>query len=312
MKHEINDCRPSSLNHLIGNERVKSQVRVALDASFQDGTRFPHSLLCGNAGLGKSTLANVIAQEMATPFQEVLGQTLKNSAELVAVLLQATEKSIVHIDECHELPRPIQTQLYMCLDQRLLIIPGGGSVQNIPLENFTLLLSTTDEHRILAPLLSRMRLQLHLEFYTESDLEKIVATRARELGWELDDAVPQLIATRAKSMARQALSILDSSRRTCRAEAGSVITQEHLSQACENDGIDSGGLVNRERKYLRLLIEKPTRVNVLASSLGCPAKTLETHVEPTLIRLGWITKDEQGRRCITEKAIRHLKEVGDE
>jgi len=91
-----------------------------------------------------------------------------------------------------------------------------------------------------------------------------------------------------------------------------VITQEHLFQACEIDGIDSGGLDSRERKYLRLLIEKPTRVNVLASSLGCPAKTLDTHIEPTLIRLGWITKDEQGRRCITAKAISHLKEVGDE
>jgi Holliday junction DNA helicase RuvB len=297
---------------LIGNERVKNQVRVALDAGFQDSTRFPHAVLCGDAGLGKSTLAYVISQEMATPFHEVLGQNLQKPADLVAVLLKATDKSIVHIDECHELPRQIQTQLYICLDQRRLMLPSSGSVSSIPLEDFTLLLSTTDEHRILAPLLSRMRLKFHLEFFTYKQLERVVATRAKQQEWALDDAILPLIATRARGTARKALDILQSGRRMCRSEAETVITEEHLRRACEIDGIDSVGLDRRDRQYLRLLIEKPTRVNVLASSLGCPAKTLETHLEPSLIRLGWLTKDEQGRRCITGKAISHLKEVGDE
>ena len=313
MRQEINESTPSSLNHLIGNERVKNQVRVALDAGFQDGTRFPHAVLCGDAGLGKSTLAYVISQEMASPFQEVLGQNLQKPADLVAVLLKATDKSIVHIDECHELPRQIQTQLYICLDQRRLMLPSSGSVSSIPLEDFTLLLSTTDEHRILPPLLSRMRLKFHLEFFTDIELERVVATRCRQLEWKVDDAILPLIATRARGTPRKALAILQSGRRMCRSEAETVITEEHLRRACEIDGgIDSVGMDRRDRQFLRLLIEKPKRVNVLASSLGCPAKTLETHLEPSLIRLGWLTKDEQGRRCITGKAISHLKEVGDE
>ncbi len=312
MHTEVNGVRPSSLNHLVGNKAVIRQVRVALDAAQQDGVRFPHAALLGSPGLGKSTLASVIAQEMAAPFHEVLGQNLQKPADLAALLLQARDKSVVHVDEVHELPKQIQTLLYICLDQRVLKIPGGGSVESIPLADFTLLLSTTDEYSLLPPLLSRMKLSLHLEYYTEHDLQKIVATRARELDWRLDESILPLIAARSRSTARRALNLLQSSRRVCRAEGEDFITREHCETACEIDGIDSGGLEKRDRQYLRLLVEKPTKVNVLSSGLGTPVKTLSTHIEPPLIRLGWLTKDEQGRRCLTEKARRHLQEVGDE
>ncbi len=311
MHTEVNGVRPSSLNHLVGNQRVIRQVRVALDAAQQDGVRFCHAALLGSPGLGKSTLASVIAQEMAAPFQEVLGQNLQKPADLAALLLQARDKSVVHVDEAHELPKSIQTLLYLCIDQRVLKIPGGGAVESIPLADFTLLLSTTDEFGLLSPLLSRTK-SFFMEYYKDQDLQKIVATRGRELEWRLDEAILPLIAARSRSTARRALNILQSSRRVCRAEGEDFITREHFEAACEIDGIDSGGLEKRDRLYLRLLLEKPMKVNVLSSSTGTPVKTLSTHIEPPLIRLGWLTKDEQGRRCLTEKARRHLQEVGDE
>jgi Holliday junction DNA helicase RuvB len=268
--------------------------------------------MLGGPGLGKSTLASVIAQEMASPFIEVLGQNLQKPADLTALLIPATDRAVVHIDEAHELPRNIQTLLFICLDQRILRVPGGGMVESIPLQDFTLIISTTDEYSLLPPLLSRMKLLLHLDFYSEPDLQRITATRARALGWELDADILPLIAARSRSIARRSLNLLESSRRICRAEAATVITMEHFEAACRIDGIDAGGLERRDRKYLRLLLEKPTKVNVLASSLGIPAKTLQTHIEPPLIRLGWLSKDEQGRRCITDKARKHLSEVGNE
>lgn len=312
MPTEINEVRPSSLNHLVGNKRVVSQVRTALDASFQDSVRFPHTAIWGSAGLGKSTIASLIAQEQAVPFHEVLGQNLQKPADLADLLLKATDKSVVFVDECHELPKKmIQTSLYTCLDQRVLKIQGGKSIHSLPLNDFTLILATTDEYSILPPLASRMRLTLTLDFYTEEDIEQIIATRARALTWNIDEKILPLIAKRSRSTARRALNILQSSHRTCRAEGENVITVQHLEKACKEDGIDSEGLEKRDRDYLRFLIEKPLKVNVLSSLLSTPVKTLSTHIEPPLIRLGWLTKDDTGRRCLTEKSRTHLKETND-
>ena len=312
MYTEVSQVRPTSLNHLVGNRAVVNQVRVAIDAAQQDSHRMVHAAMLGGPGLGKSLLASVIADELASSFIQILGQNLQRPADLSALLLKATSRCVVHIDEAHELPKQIQTALYMALDQRVLKLPGGEGVQNLPLEDFTLLLSTTDEYALLPPLVSRMKLLLHFEFYSEADLERIVETRAKALHWEMDSTVLPGIASRSRSIARRALNILESSRRICRAEGESLITLEHLEKACRIDGIDAGGLERRDRQYLRLLVDRPKKVNVLASSLGIPMKTLNTHIEPPLIRLGWLTKDEQGRRCITERTRTHLKEVGDE
>ena len=151
--NEVNDVRPSSLSHIVGQDSVKAQVAVALDAAFADNRSFDHALLVGPPGLGKSALANVIAQEMATEFHEVLGQSISSPADLNALLLNAQDKDVVHIDEAHELRKDYQTALYLALDKRTVFINGGKSntPQGIPLANFTLLLSTTDEYCLLQP-----------------------------------------------------------------------------------------------------------------------------------------------------------------
>jgi Holliday junction DNA helicase RuvB len=303
---EINDVQPTSLSHLIGNAGVTAQVKVAMDAAFEDNHRFPHALMVGPPGMGKSTLASVVAQEMAVPFHEVLGQNLRTPGDLNSLLLQAQDKAIVHIDEVHEASTAIQTALYMALDKRQIMVRGGSTITALPINDFTLLLSTTEEHDILQPLRDRMRLTLRFAFYSELDLYQVIATRAKGLNWDIDSVIPSLIASRGRGTPRIALKLLQAARRCCRAAGESLITVAHLRQACELEGIDSLGLGFLEQQYLKLLVDGPRRVNVIASALGVPATTLTSVQEPFLIRQGLIDKDDVSRRYLTSKGREHL------
>ena len=209
---EINDVAPSSLSHLIGQRGVIDQVKVALDAAQMDGKKFDHSLLVGPPGMGKSALAAVIAQEMATDFHEVLGQSIKNGADLNTLLLSAKDRDVVHIDECHELQKIFQTALYLAVDKRKLIIQGGKTPMSVPLADFTLLLSTTDEFGLLQPCRERMKLLLRFEFYSESELIEVLRHRSRALRWTVEETVFPEITKRAKGTPRLALRLLQSAR----------------------------------------------------------------------------------------------------
>ena len=192
--NDVNNVAPSSLCHIIGQRVVVDQVRVALDAAFEDGRKMDSALLVGPPGCGKSALARVIAAEMATELHETLGQSITSPADLNALLLAASEKAVVHIDECHELRREYQTALYLAIDQRKLFLSGGKSVQSLPIADFTLLLSTTDEYSLLQPLRDRMRLLLRFEFYSGEELTTVLKHRAKCLQWSVDEQVLPLIA----------------------------------------------------------------------------------------------------------------------
>lgn len=303
---DFNSVQPTSLSHLIGNKGVIEQVAVALDAAFQDDRPFDHSLLIGPPGMGKSSLASVISCEMAAPYLEVLGQNLRTAADLNNLLLQAEDKGIVHIDEIHEAPQAIQTALYMAMDKRLIMVRVGSAITTLPLNDFTLLLSTTEEHDLLQPLRDRMRLTLRFDFLSEEELCRVVELRAKALGWDHDPSVVPLIAARGKGTPRLALRLLQAAYRTCRAAGESTISLGHLEHACRLEGCDTLGLGFLEQKYLRLLLDGPRRVNVLASALGVPRKTLATVTETFLIRAGLIDKDDQSRRVLTPKGREHI------
>ena len=191
---DISDFKPTSLSHLIGQRKVIDQVVVALDAAQQDSKRFDHAMLTGPPGLGKSALAYVIAQEMATGFCEILGQSLNSLADLNAVLLSAKHRDVVFIDECHEIRREFQTTLYRVLDTQCVSVKTNGPPQPIPVANFTLLLATTDEFCLLQPLRDRMRLVLRLDFLSAPELIVVVQQRCRALGWDVDESVLPEIA----------------------------------------------------------------------------------------------------------------------
>jgi len=304
---ETVDAQPQSISQLCGQTGVIDQVLVALDAAQMDGKKFDDSLLVGPPGCGKSQVASVIANEMAEDFHEVLGQSLSSLADLNALLLQAKDRSVVHIDECHELDKSIQTALYLALDKRKLLIGGKGKTpQGIPIANFTLLLSTTDEYCLLQPLRDRMKLTLRFQFYSDAELAKLTYRRAVALGWDVCElALPQ-IAKRGRGTPRIALRLLESCRRVARSLGDDTITMEHLSKACSLEGIDDAGLGPTEQQYLSILGEGASRLNVIASRLGLPTRTVSQVTESFLIRSGFIEKDDQGRRQLTAFGRDHL------
>jgi Holliday junction DNA helicase RuvB len=304
---DINDCKPTSLRHLIGQRNVIEQVEVALDAAQQDTKKFDHALMVGPPGLGKSAIANVIAEEMATGFHEVLGQSLNSPAEFNALLLSAGDRDIVFIDETHEMKKDFQTALYLALDkQKLFVRTGNGKPQGIPIADFTLLLATTDEYCLLQPLRDRMKMVLRYEFYSDEELQQVAQNRCNALGWNVDGEVFPQIAQRSRGVPRLALRLLQSSRRVARSVGESTITMEHLERACGMEQIDALGLGPSEQSYLRILTNGPTRLNVISTMLGLPTRTVSQVVEALLIRAGLVTKDKNGLRELTVEGREHV------
>ena len=254
----------------------------------------------------RAAVARIIAAEMATDFHEVLGQSIASPSDLNAVLLQAKDKSVVHIDEAHQLRKEYQTGLFLAIDQRKLILSGGKQIESLPIADFTLLLSTTDEYCLLQPLRDRMRLILRFEFYSEDELTIVLRHRAKCLRWEIHDELLPLIARKARGTPRIALRLLQSCYRVCRSLGESTITMEHLQRACSLEQIDELGLGPNEQKYLSILGSGPQRVNVIGSLLGLPARTISHVVEPFLLRSGLIVKDDGGRRQLTLAGHEHL------
>jgi Holliday junction DNA helicase RuvB len=307
---DINDMAPTSINHIVGQRGVVEQVKVALDAAQQDGRRFDHALLVGGAGLGKTQIASLVGREMGTDYHELLGQSITSVADLNAVLLAAGERAVVFVDEAHEMEKALQTSLYLALDKRRVIVPGsrrGTTPVSIPVADFSLLLATTDEYRLLQPLRDRMRLLLRFEPYTVEELVQILRHRLRALGWGFEEDVLPEVARRSRGVPRLALRLAQAAHRVARSEAESVITLADLERACLLEGTDSLGLGPTEQQYLAVLLEGPTRLNVLASRLGLPSRTVAEVCEPFLVRAGLVVKDDQGRRQITAEGRDHLR-----
>jgi Holliday junction DNA helicase RuvB len=305
---EINSVAPTSLAHLIGQESVVRQVEVAIDAAQQDGRKFDHALMVGPPGLGKSALAAVIASEMAADFYEVLGQSLNKPAELNSLLLAANNRDVVFVDECHEMKKEMQTALYLALDkEKLFVRSGSGPPMGIPIASFTLLLATTDEYRLLQPLRDRMKLVLRCEFYSDEELVIILRHRSRGLRWLVEEAAFPEIAQRGRGTPRLALRLLQSCQRVARSLGETTITMDHLRRACELEQIDSLGLGTTETAYLRILAGGPARLNVIASILNLPPRTISQVTEAFLIRAGLIVKDQHGLRELTVKGREHLE-----
>jgi Holliday junction DNA helicase RuvB len=234
---------------------------------------------------------------MAGDFTEVLGQPITSPADLNALLLSATPRAVLHVDEAQELDRRFQVALYLALDERKVLLQGGRSrrgPQSIPVADFTARLSTTDEHALLQPLRDRCRLVLRFGFYREADLTTLLWQRSRALRWPVDEGVFPRIAGRSRGTPRLALRLLQACRRVSRAEGAAEITLGHCHRAGQLEPLDALGLGPVERDYLRTVPEGSNRLNVLASRLGLPARTVSGVVEAFLLRAGLIVKDDGG------------------
>jgi len=305
---DVNDARPSALGHLVGMATIIEQVRVGIDSAFADNQKFPSTLMVSPPGCGKTELCHVIAQEMAVELHYALGVSLNNVADLNGLLLAAkNDKDIIYIDEADNLK--LQVPLYLALDQRKIILSGGNagrSPMSVPLADFTLLLSTNFEENLLPALRDRMKMVLYLPFYSEDELTEILARRCRALNWPIEQEVLPMIAQRSKGTPRQALRLVSAARRVARSEGDSTVTTQHLLRAFDLEGLDNLGLTRVEQQYLRVLAEGDSRLNVIASRLGLPVRTVSQVTEQFLLRANLICKDQQSRRQLTAHGWEHL------
>ncbi|WP_166831583.1 AAA family ATPase [Thalassoroseus pseudoceratinae] len=310
---ELREVRPSSFSHVIGQDHVKQALQIAVDAHFHEGASKPLEdiLLCGPPGLGKTALVSVLADELGcdSNFTEVLAQSITNTAELNSALL-GVSKGILFLDEIHLLNSAHQTALLRILERRCIEISNGKTVTSLPLAPFCLVGATTNPEGLVAPLVDRFRLVLHLDFYDEIQLAKIVQQRCHALRWEYDPELLPEIAKCARQTPRIAIRLLGAARRVAVAQGANRVEVGHLLYACRIERISSRGLDNFQQKYLRLLGTSSQRLNVLASMLGVTsAKVVTATIEPFLLRSAFVVKTDNGLRQLSQAGRDHLAEI---
>jgi Holliday junction DNA helicase RuvB len=310
-RDDANAAIPPTLSHVIGQRQVVEKLRIAVEAAWADSAPLDHVLLTGPAGVGKSMIAKVIAREMATEVHEAMGQSLLSPQAVNGLLLGASSpNAIVFIDEIHEAMPMSQTALFRALDEGAVFLKEAysDSVTKINLVPFTLVLATTDPQRLLPPLRDRMRLICQLSRYSIDDLAALLRQKTGQCGWQVEESALRQIAQRGMGTPRLALRLLQSARRTARADGATTITQAHVERTFAVEEVDSLGLGPDEQRYLRLLGEAggPVRLNVLASRLGQPVDAVARVVESNLVWLGLIDRSDLGR-ALTARGIEHVR-----
>ena len=305
---------PPTLSHVLGQKRAVQQLQVALSAHFNDRAAtteeiaFPHVLLVGPPGVGKSLLSQIISAELGSKLIEELGQNISTPGHLHGLMMLAEPGGVVFVDEIHETVPNVQTTLYRCLEERRLFL--GGERGSVELPPFTFIGATTDEFALTKPLRDRFKIVLRLQHYSEAEIAELIMQRTTRLGWGISDEAIATIAARGRGTPRIAVRLLEATRRTARAEDASTITAQHVTQMCQTEGYDALGLDCVERRYLDILREAqgPVRLNVFGTLLGLPRRTIEAVVESDLIRLGLVSKTDQGR-MLTAVGVKHLSET---
>lgn len=305
--------RPRTLDEFIGQEELKANLKVFITAARQRGEVLDHVLLHGPPGLGKTTLAQILAAEMGLEIRLTSGPAFTSPAELIALLSEQTDRRAIFVDEIHRLSRVLEEHLYPAMeDWRIeLIIDKGPNARhfNLQLEPFTLLGATTRAGLITSALRSRFGIVCHLDFYPPSDLAIIVTRSAGILGIVIDEEGALEIARRSRGTPRAANRLLRRVRDFAQVSGSPVVTREVADSGLARLGVDKLGLENLDRRYLRLIMEHfaggPVGIQNLAVSLGEELDTLEDVVEPFLIQAGLLKRTPRGRE-VTPRAWGHL------
>lgn len=300
----------ASLSHVVGQQRAVTVLRTALDAYWHDRSKnggegaFPHLLMCGPGGTGKTLLTELIAKELCTECHIELAQNIGGIGQMQGLLMMLEPEHILLIDEIHELSETVQVSLYRAIEERKLFLGGNRKPVNLP--PFTLIGATTDEYLLTTSMRDRFKILLRLEHYSNDEMLLLISQRAVRLGWQIDLKSMGELANRSRGVPRLAVRLLDSAKRVASSKGCDVIEQAHVEEMLSIEGVDALGFDPVEQRYLRLLKEHqgPIRLNVIATHLGLPKQTIEMF-ERDFIRLGLITKCDKGR-SLTPLGIEHL------
>lgn len=307
--------RPTNFAEYIGQERLKKNLKIAIAAvkKRNDGTTLDHVLLYGPPGLGKTTMANVIAHELGSNLSVTSGPAIERAGDLASILTNLQNGDVLFIDEIHRLRRAVEEILYSAMeDYKLDIVIGKGPAARsvrLDLPHFTVIGATTRTGSLAGPLRDRFGITHRLEYYNESEIGQIIARTANILGTEISEEATATLAARSRLTPRIANRLMKRVRDFADVHGDGSVSLEIATKALNLMEIDSLGLDPADRNMLQLMLDnygnRPVGLTTIAALTGDEATTIEDYYEPFLIQLGFIEKTPRGR-IVTEKAERHL------
>ncbi|MEI7419316.1 MAG: Holliday junction branch migration DNA helicase RuvB [Actinomycetes bacterium] len=305
--------RPQSLNEFIGQTKVREQIQLLIDAAALQQRTADHILLAGPPGLGKTTLAMIVAQESKRTLRMTSGPAIQHAGDLAAVLSSLSSGEVLFIDEIHRMSRSAEEMLYLAMeDFRVDVMVGkgaGATSISLDLDPFTLVGATTRSGLLPNPLRDRFGFTANLDFYSDEELEQVVARAANLMQLSIQKDSVALIAARSRGTPRIANRLLRRVRDFALVNSGGVVSQSSVQSALELYEVDEMGLDRLDRAVLETLIikfeGKPVGLSTLSVAIGEEADTIETVVEPYLLRTGLIARTSRGRQA-TAAAYKHL------
>ena len=306
--------RPTNFDEYIGQTEVKENVKVFVKAALLRDKTLDHVLLYGPPGLGKTTLAHIIANELGVDIKTANGPTIEKTGDLAAILSSLEPRDVLFIDEIHRMPRYIEEVLYSAMEdyQLDIIIGNEGQTRNIKIDlpPFTLIGATTRAGDLSSPLRDRFGITCKLEYYTEEELQQIVKRSSKVLDVKIEESATEIIARRSRKTPRIANRLLKRVADFALVEGDGIITDEVTLKALKRLGVDETGLDKVDLEYLSSIITKfnggPVGIDSIASTIGEESTNIEDVIEPFLLQEGYLKRTARGR-IATEKAYEVLK-----